>query len=183
MRSDTPESPPGLLGDTSARDYSAKLSRFNAFAAPELRKAIGSLALQPGMSILDAGCGTGEALQWLWDSVQPGGRVVGVDLSTAHATIARTRAPAGTLVLQGDLLDAAVEHAPFDAIWCVNTINHLREPDLAVRRLVSLLRPGGRLALGQSHMLPEMFFCVGLTPRAPGKRSGAQLLPRPLRSQ
>ena len=53
----------GLLGDTTARDYSRKLGLFNACAAPELRHAIASLALTPGMRVLDAGCGTGEALQ------------------------------------------------------------------------------------------------------------------------
>ncbi|MGA7439828.1 MAG: hypothetical protein WBW32_17025, partial [Luteibacter sp.] len=55
----------GLLGDTTARDYSEKLRRFNAFAAPELCRAIASLGLKPGMRVLDAGCGTGEALAWL----------------------------------------------------------------------------------------------------------------------
>ena len=50
----------GLLSDTTARDYSRKLTLFNSFAAPELRQAIASLGLKPGMRILDAGCGTGE---------------------------------------------------------------------------------------------------------------------------
>ena len=47
----------GLLGDTPQRDYSRKLQLFNNFAASELRQAMGGLALKPGMSILDAGCG------------------------------------------------------------------------------------------------------------------------------
>ena len=55
----------GKLGDTPARDYGRKLRLFNAFAEPELRAAIASLDLKPGMRVLDAGCGTGEALGWL----------------------------------------------------------------------------------------------------------------------
>ena len=53
----------GLLGDTTARDYSRKLQLFNSFAEPELRRAIASLGLKQGMHVLDAGCGTGEALR------------------------------------------------------------------------------------------------------------------------
>jgi cyclopropane fatty-acyl-phospholipid synthase-like methyltransferase len=52
----------GQLGDTTARNYSRKLKLFNAFAELELRRVIAGLALTPGMRILDAGCGTGEAL-------------------------------------------------------------------------------------------------------------------------
>jgi hypothetical protein len=40
----------------------------------------------------------------------------------------------------------------------VNTINHLREPLAGVRVLASLLCSGGRIAVGQSSLLPEMFF-------------------------
>lgn len=149
---------PGLLGDTPARDYGHKLRLFNRFAEPELRQAIGTLALRPGVRVLDAGCGTGEALAWLEREVAPDGRVVGVDLATAHVAAARTAAPARTSVLQGDLLNLPLAAASFDVIWCVNTINHLRDPLLGVRRLTTLLRPGGRMALGQSSLLPDMYF-------------------------
>jgi SAM-dependent methyltransferase len=148
----------GLLGDTTARDYSRKLELFNSFAEPELRQAIASLSLKPGMRVLDAGCGTGETLQWLWNEVEPGGEVVGIDLAAAHVAAARTRVPPQTLVLQADLLKAPFPRISFDLIWCVNTINHLRDPVLGLQSLLTLLRPGGRLALGQSSLLPDMYF-------------------------
>jgi SAM-dependent methyltransferase len=148
----------GLLDDTPARDYSRKLSLFNSFAAPELRGLIASLGLRPGMRILDAGCGTGEALGWLLDEVKPAGSVVGIDLSLAHVAAARQRASPQIPVSQGDIFDAPFAPASFDFIWCVNTINHLHDPVAGVQRLAGLLRPGGRLALGQSALLPEMYF-------------------------
>jgi SAM-dependent methyltransferase len=158
VKLNTPIQPPGLLGDTVSRDYSRKLKLFNAFAAPELRAAIASLNIQRGCHVLDAGCGTGEALQWLAAAAGPRSRVVGIDLSKAHVTQARATVGAGIEVLQGDLRDLPLTHASFDLIWCVNTINHLHAPVDVITRLVSLLRPAGRIALGQSSLLPDMYF-------------------------
>jgi SAM-dependent methyltransferase len=150
--------PTGLLGDTAARDYSRKLRLFNSFVEPELRQAIAGLGLKPGMRVLDAGCGTGEALQWLCDAVSPLGTVVGIDLAAAHVFAARAGASGQALVLQADVRRPPLAPRSFDLIWSVNTINHLREPLAGVAVLASLLRPGGRIALGQSSLLPDMFF-------------------------
>ena len=148
----------GLLGDTVARDYSRKLTQFNALAGPELRQLIASLGLKPGMHVLDAGCGTGDALEWLRDEVGGEGSVTGIDLATAHTTAARTAAPANTLVVQADLLRPPLAGQSLDLVWSVNTVNHLHDPVAGVRTLAGLLRPGGRIALGQSSLLPDMYF-------------------------
>lgn len=150
--------PAGLLGDLPTRDYASKLQLFNAFAEPELRQAITGLGLKPGMRVLDAGCGTGEALEWLLAEVSPGGTVVGLDLAAAHIAAARSRLGAQVELLQADLLEAPLPASSFDCIWCVNTLHHLRDPMLGLSRLARLLRAGGRIALGQSSLLPEMYF-------------------------
>lgn len=150
--------PSGLLGDTKERDYAHKLSRFNRFAAPELRRAMESLHLQPGMRVLDAGCGTGEALRWLRDAVGAQGTVLGIDLSTAHLALARTQTPADIGVVQADVTTLPLQAGSFDLIWTVNTLNHLRDPLAGLSALLTLLRPGGRVAWGQSSFLPDMYF-------------------------
>jgi SAM-dependent methyltransferase len=152
------ESCAGLLGDTPLRDYSRKLCLFNSFAKPELRALIASVGLSPGMRILDAGCGTGEALPWLLDEAKPSGSVVGIDLAAAHVDAARFYASGDIEVFQGDLLTAHLEPASFDFIWCVNTINHLRDPIQGMNKLSASLRPHGRIAVGQSSLLPDMYF-------------------------
>lgn len=149
---------PGLLGDTPARDYGRKLQQFNAFAEPELRRLIAAAELRAGMRVLDAGCGTGEALPWLLEAVKPSGSVLGIDLSGAHVEAARRHAGADIDVRQDDVLTAFLAPSSLDFIWCVNTINHLRDPIQGVTRLAASLRPGGRLALGQSSLLPDMYF-------------------------
>ena len=158
LRNQASDATGGLLGDTASRDYSSKLSLFNEFAEPELRQAVDSLALEPGMRVLDAGCGTGEALGWLRRAVDPDGSVLGMDLSAAHVAAARRGRPPEVGVLQANLWQMPFAAGSFEVIWCVNTINHLHDPGLGVERLAALLSPHGRIALGQSSFLPEMYF-------------------------
>ena len=55
-------------------------------------------------------------------------------------------------------MTACLEPASIDFIWCVNTVNHLRDSVQGVIRLSTLLRPRGRIALGQTSLLPDMYF-------------------------
>ena len=155
-----PAQPTGttLLGDTTERDYTGKLRLFAAFAEPELRSAIRDLGLEPGMRVLDAGCGTGEALKWLADEIAPGGAAVGLDLARAHVAAARDYASPGMLAVQADLLRAPFPAHSFDFVWCVNTLNHLRNPVGGIKALAALAKPGSRIVLGQSSFLPDMYF-------------------------
>jgi SAM-dependent methyltransferase len=161
MNSDQTMARAGLLGDTPERDYSSKLRRFSAFAEPELRQCIASLGLRPGMRVLDAGCDTGENLVWLAGQIQPGGEVVGIDLAAAHVAAARLTAPAARII-QADLREPPLSAGEFDLVWCANTINHVKDPAAALRVLLDLLKPDGRIALAQSSLLPEMFFAWDL---------------------
>lgn len=135
-----------------------RLRLFNNFAAPELRALIGSLGLLRGQRVLDAGCGTGAALAWLAAGVAPDGLVLGLDLAAGYTRIAHAAAPAGSGVLQADLSHIPLRPGSFDLVWSVNTINHLCDPRAGVQSMAALLRPGGRIALGQSRLLPEMLF-------------------------
>jgi SAM-dependent methyltransferase len=150
----------GLLGDTSQRSYGEKLDLFNRFAAPELRRLIAGLELQADDIVLDAGCGAGLITTWLAEQT-PAGRVIGLDLSAAHLQLARQHLSQNSLPLtfvQGDMQELPYQTGLFDLIWSSNAINHLRQPVAGIRTLAQKLRPGGRLVLGQSVFLPEMFF-------------------------
>lgn len=149
----------GLLGDSPHKAYVTKLDLFNRFAEPELRQLLVGLGLKEDSHVLDAGCGTGLMTTWLADLAQAG-LALGVDLSTGHLRHARSRLAASPSLhfLQADMTRLPLAVGPFDLIWSSNAINHLHDPVAGVRALAAKLRPGGRLVLGQSAFLPDMFF-------------------------
>src|SRR6185437_11797096 len=79
------------------------------------------------------------------------------DLAGAHARAARVACEAAA-VLQGNLAQLPLARASFDLVWSLNTINHLRDPLACLLSLAGLLKPRGRLVLGQSSFLPDMYF-------------------------
>jgi ubiquinone/menaquinone biosynthesis C-methylase UbiE len=102
---------------------------------------IGAL-FEPGLSILDLGCGTGEDAVRL---MQAGLRVRAIDASGEMVRIARARGVDAEIL---SIEDCSLLYESFDGILsnfgalnCVADIESLREP------LARLVRPGGHLAI------------------------------------
>jgi trans-aconitate 2-methyltransferase len=97
------------------------------------------LAPQTGERILDIGCGTGHLTAQIADS---GARVVGVDRSPEMVAAARKAYPH----LRFEVADARElpYSAEFDAVFSNATLHWIQEPELVVRSVRKVLRPGGR---------------------------------------
>jgi ubiquinone/menaquinone biosynthesis C-methylase UbiE len=106
------------------------------------------LALKPGDNVLDVGCGSGVFIPKLCDAVGKTGRVVGIDYAEGFVSEARARIEASGLsevaaVELGDACALKLPSATFDAAHCERLLMHLVDPDLAVREMVRVVRPGG----------------------------------------
>lgn len=101
----------------------------------------------PAGSVLDAGCGTGSLSLLL---AEAGHLVTGVDAAPGMVWRARAKAESAGVrarFLLGEAADPPVGDRPFDAVLERHVMWTLPDPHRALRRWVSMLRPGGRLVL------------------------------------
>jgi ubiquinone/menaquinone biosynthesis C-methylase UbiE len=99
--------------------------------------------------VLDIGCGDGT---YAISACQQGADVIGVDLSAAMLIVARRRAGDCPRTVQCCL--ASAESLPFDSetfdiVIAVTALCFVEDPRRAVQEAARVLRPGGRLIIGE----------------------------------
>jgi tocopherol O-methyltransferase len=105
--------------------------------------------------VLDAGCGVGGSSVWL--AREYGARVVGITLSPAQLARARDTAKQQSLgeYVEFDLRDYAATGLParsFDVVWALESSCYAADKSAFVREAHRLLRPGGRLIVGDGFL-------------------------------
>ena len=97
--------------------------------------------LRPGERVLEIGCSTGALTERIRDL---GCTVVGVEQRPEAAAKARAFCEE---VLVGDIESLPLPWAPgsFDAILLLDVLEHLVDPPAAIRRLLPILKPTGRV--------------------------------------
>ena len=102
--------------------------------------------LQPGMSLLDCGCGPGTITIGLAEWVVPG-KVTGVDLDpkrVQQATDAAEAAGVANVAFEvGDIYQLPFPDASFDVAFMTYVLMHLKDRQSAVREVMRVLKPGG----------------------------------------
>jgi SAM-dependent methyltransferase len=102
---------------------------------------------QPGMRLLDAGCGIGLETARL-AAAHAGTRVTGLDRNAELLGIARRRASEPNLEwLEGDLAALGLDSESFDAVRTERVLMYVPDLEHTLDDLIRVVRPGGRLAL------------------------------------
>ncbi len=94
--------------------------------------------------ILDLGCGTGWKAAYF--QREPSNSVIAVDRDARLLEFGRKTFGVESLV-EGDACALAFPSATFDWVLAVEVIEHLARPDLLLREVHRVLRPGGKLLL------------------------------------
>lgn len=139
----------------TANTYSAASDFYdhpaNSFWERYGRRTVERLRLSAGARVLDVCCGSGASAIPAAEAVGPSGSVLGVDLAQNLLNLARTKARKRGLTnldfRAGDMLDLGLPESSFEAAICVFGIFFVPDMQLAVRKLLRLVKPGGKLAI------------------------------------
>jgi SAM-dependent methyltransferase len=117
---------------------------------PGARTLLTRAGIQPGMKVADLGCGVGMTTRLLAELVGGTGQVVGIDYSAAQIEEARTLTPSSksnVSFVEASATDTGLPRMSFDLVYCRFLLIHLTEPELAIREMYDLLKPGGILVI------------------------------------
>ncbi len=103
---------------------------------------IGLLNPQPGETVLDVGCGTGQLTAQIAES---GASIIGLDSSPPMIGQARQNYPKLKFVL-GDVRDFTLPE-PVDAVFSNAALHWVPEADAAASCIARALKPGGRFVV------------------------------------
>jgi methionine biosynthesis protein MetW len=101
-----------------------------------------SLALREGEKILDVGCGDGSFFHYIKDKFR---RLYGIEIAKEAAGTAKKQGI--TLSLTDLNLSLPYKDNTFDAVSCMEVIEHLLDPYLLLSEIYRVLQPNGQLVL------------------------------------
>jgi len=117
---------------------------------PGARALLSRAGIQPGMKVVDLGCGVGLTTQLLAELVGPTGEVIGVDYSAAQVEQARALLPkklSNVRFVEASATDTGLPREKFDLVYARFLLIHLQDPEAALREAQQLLKPQGIIAI------------------------------------
>jgi demethylmenaquinone methyltransferase/2-methoxy-6-polyprenyl-1,4-benzoquinol methylase len=134
------------LFDQTAGDYD-RIERLLALGSGSWyrRRALERSGLEPGMSVLDVGVGTGLTAREAAALVGSSGQVTGVDPSTGM--MARAHLPPSITLLEGRAESLPVGSATVDFISMGYALRHVTDLSAAFCEFRRALKPGGKVCL------------------------------------
>jgi len=123
------------------------------------RVIVQHLNLQPGMKVLDLGCGPGRLTIPIAEQLGPQGGVVAVDTQVGMLRQAQEKSQAAKLnniqFLQAGAGEGKLAHSQFDRAIMVTVLGEIVDQEAALREIYGSLKPGGLLSVTETVFDPH----------------------------
>ena len=137
---------------SNAWDYARRrLTLLEQYLDPITHRRLSSLGLGKGWHCLEIGGGAGSVARWLSAQVGADGRVVGTDIDPRF--LEEIREP-NFETLKHDIAIDDLPVGEFDLVHTRWVLQHLADPEAAIRRMINALRPGGWLLVEGMDFFP-----------------------------
>lgn len=112
----------------------------------------------PGKTVIDVGCGGGLLSEGM---ALRGARVTGIDMGEAPLAVARLHAEKSGVEVdyrQVSAEEIAAEHpGEYDAVTCLEMLEHVPDPSSVIRACATLVKPGGLVFFSTINRNPKAF--------------------------
>jgi ubiquinone/menaquinone biosynthesis C-methylase UbiE len=135
------------ISGAGAQMYERYATQYMGQWAPEL---IDIAALQPGERVLDLACGTGLLARLAAAQVGQSGRVTGLDINAGMLAVAREIGHGCSVSIdwiEGSAVAMTFPDASFEVIVCQQGLQFFPDREAALREMLRVLGPDGRVAL------------------------------------
>lgn len=131
--------------DRQARAYDRTVA--GKHARPLRMRALAEYAKRSRGPVLDVGCGPGDLLTAA-SEISPTAKLYGLDLSPEMIRVARQRLGRRAELVVGDAEELPWPDEHFEVALCIDSLHHYPEPVKALFEMHRVLKPSGRLILG-----------------------------------
>lgn len=155
-------SSPAWLEAETARRYQIFSEQTGMYQ--ELSRLMVQLAgIEPGMRVLDLGCGTGVTTQAVLEALGQSGHVYALDISGPMLAVAREQVNSERVMfIEADAALTGLPDQVVDCIVCNSVFWQLRHKPQVMAELRRVLRPTGRFVFNA----PEPYFIFEAIPRS-----------------
>jgi trans-aconitate 2-methyltransferase len=144
-------------------------NKFRAERSAPFEDLCALIRVREGMTVVDLGCGSGELTRRLADSL-PGSSVAGIDSSPQMLERAKELARPGLSFAAGEIETITGQ---WDLVFSHAAIQWVDNHETLIPRLMSLLRPGGQLAvqLPSNHRHPSHSMIIATATEEPYRQA------------
>lgn len=154
----------GLTGYNCGYTASRGVSTFAAHQQDLVWRLLGDVRIDAGTTMLDVGCGIGGPAGWIFERFGPR-RLIGLEYCRPSVEAAEVRfagQPRRPTFLQGDAHAMPLQSGSVDVIFNLESALHYPDKRRFLGECFRVLRPGGRLCLGDITTSHKLLFAPAM---------------------